>query len=941
MAQGANTLLRFVRGLAARPQADEASDAALLNRFVSARDETAFGALVARHGPLVLHVCRRILGDVHEAEDAFQATFLILARKAATLRRADALPAWLHGVARRAALKARSARARRLREAGPLLALAKDPRPDPGADLSVRELLEIIDEELERLPERYRLPVMLCCLEGRSLEEAARQLGWTQGSVKGRLERGRAQLHARLLRRGLTLSAALAAAEASRSAAPAALVTGLFPATARSAVAFAAGQPAAAGEIPVAAVELAAQTLSGSGLGRRKFAAALLLVAGVLAGGWILHRVAAGTAPDKAQIRSAPVVDIRPSAVVDEPDFPIEVSGRVLDPKGKPLGGAKVYVGCSARRSAARVRPQELGYPCRMTTGADGHFHFLFARSELEPTYLDHSRPAVIAAAPGYGPAWADIKEWDRKRELDLKLVDDFPVDVRILDGQQPVAGATISVWEIADGSERELETVAQGQTCSPNGSGWIGSFPEQPLRVTTGPDGRCRLAGIGRERIVTLAWEGPGGQLNFFWAATRPRPAVDASGQPVPRSYDCLIPVSRRIRGVVRDKATGRPLADVKLSARHRTYAVTSTAFTDEAGAYEVSIYPSPPGWILRAQPEKGQPYFGALASLPYRPGPDPIVADFELVTGIVLQGRVTDQATGQSLKSAVVEYYPLSPNPHHSRLAVDRDMPASSCKVQPDGYYRLVVLPGPGAVCARASPQDWYATALVDDKELASLVKDGIQKIDGSGPSVRTAAGGFISVNRYHALALISPEEAPESLALDLPLLRARSITGTVVGPDGQPLSDVTVIGLEPLPGEVTLESATFAVRSLPLGGTRTLFFHHAARELGKTLTTRGDETEPLRVQLDPCGWVVGRVVDKAGKPVSGLGLGVGGKDGLPFAFPATDPGGRFRVALVPGRAYRLGAPPPRRLLQGREIEVTVESSQIKELGDLVLSD
>ncbi len=209
MAKGPETLLQYVRRLVIASPGD--SDAALLGRFISARDERAFTALVDRHGALVLHVCQRILGDVHDAEDAFQAVFLVLARKAAAVQPREALAAWLHGVARRVALKALAARARQVREAQSPTARPADPRPDPLSELSGRELVKIIDEELQRLPKVYRLPTILCCLQGRSLEEAARQLGWTRGSVKGRLERGRARLHERLLRRDLTLPAVLAA----------------------------------------------------------------------------------------------------------------------------------------------------------------------------------------------------------------------------------------------------------------------------------------------------------------------------------------------------------------------------------------------------------------------------------------------------------------------------------------------------------------------------------------------------------------------------------------------------------------------------------------------------------------------------------------------------------------------------------------------------------
>src|SRR5207248_2280250 len=127
------------------------------------------------------------LGDAHDAEDAFQATFMVLARRAAAVHPREALAAWLHGVARRVALEARATRARRLREVGPPPVPRAEARPDPLAELSAREVRDLVDAELSRLPEVYRLPVILCCLEGLTQDEAARQLGWTPGSVRGRL----------------------------------------------------------------------------------------------------------------------------------------------------------------------------------------------------------------------------------------------------------------------------------------------------------------------------------------------------------------------------------------------------------------------------------------------------------------------------------------------------------------------------------------------------------------------------------------------------------------------------------------------------------------------------------------------------------------------------------------------------------------------------------
>jgi RNA polymerase sigma factor (sigma-70 family) len=187
-----------------------ASDTALLGRWLEWRDEAAFADLVARHGPMVLGVCRRVLGDVQHAEDAFQATFLVLARKAARLRRPEALPGFLYGVALRLARKARGAARRTVRPC-PVAPERVDPQRNPLDVLSGRELLAALDAEVARLPEAYRLPLLLCVLQERSVEEAAGLLGWSSGSVRGRLARGRSLLRQRLTRRGLCPSIAVMA----------------------------------------------------------------------------------------------------------------------------------------------------------------------------------------------------------------------------------------------------------------------------------------------------------------------------------------------------------------------------------------------------------------------------------------------------------------------------------------------------------------------------------------------------------------------------------------------------------------------------------------------------------------------------------------------------------------------------------------------------------
>jgi RNA polymerase sigma factor (sigma-70 family) len=206
MSEGpARFVARHVHDLIERQRLDALPDHALLRLFLGG-DDDAFATLVRRHGPLVLGTCRRVLRNAHDAEDACQATFLVLARKGAMIRGGDSLAGWLHRVAVRAASRLRRDLARRTAE--PLPPEVHAPEPS-GDELVWREVRGVFDAEVSRLPERFRLPLVLCCLQGKTRTEAAVALGWTEGAVRGRLERGRKLLRSRFARKGLSLPAAL------------------------------------------------------------------------------------------------------------------------------------------------------------------------------------------------------------------------------------------------------------------------------------------------------------------------------------------------------------------------------------------------------------------------------------------------------------------------------------------------------------------------------------------------------------------------------------------------------------------------------------------------------------------------------------------------------------------------------------------------------------
>jgi RNA polymerase sigma factor (sigma-70 family) len=271
-------LQRLRQSLAA---ADEGmADSDLLERFLTRRDEAAFAALVGRHGPMVLGVCGRVLGDAHAAEDAFQATFLILVRRAGAIRKRGSLSSWLHGVAHRAALKARAreaCRRRHEREAMPPEAT------DLAQDVVWRDLRPVLDAALDRLPEKYRAPLVLCYLEGRTQQEAAQLLGWRPGTLATRVLRGRARLRALLARRGVALSSAGLTVALAQGLASAEVPAALVGSTIAHAVAVAAGS-AAAGAVPVSIQILVTGVLRTMKLAKIRKTLVVAVIAVLLAG---------------------------------------------------------------------------------------------------------------------------------------------------------------------------------------------------------------------------------------------------------------------------------------------------------------------------------------------------------------------------------------------------------------------------------------------------------------------------------------------------------------------------------------------------------------------------------------------------------------------------------------------------------------------------------
>jgi RNA polymerase sigma factor (sigma-70 family) len=318
MATPNNEVVQHLRRAVLQQDGAGLADGELLGCLIERRDEAAAAALVRRHAPMVWGVCRRVLGHEHDAEDAFQATFLVLARRARAIAPREMVGNWLYGVAHRTALKARALRAKRRARERPVAdvpepaAAEKDGRPD---------LRPLLDQEVSRLPDKYRAAVVLCDLEGKTRKEAARQLAVPEGTLSARLARARAMLARRLARHGLAVPGgapgAVPPAEAAPAGVPAVLMCSAIKAVARAAT----GLAPAAAPAPAGAAALAEEVLKSMALNKlRTLVAAGLVVAlalGIGGAGLGLFNH-----PTQAAARGGEGQDARNTAPAKEADKP-------------------------------------------------------------------------------------------------------------------------------------------------------------------------------------------------------------------------------------------------------------------------------------------------------------------------------------------------------------------------------------------------------------------------------------------------------------------------------------------------------------------------------------------------------------------------------------------------------------------------------------------
>jgi RNA polymerase sigma factor (sigma-70 family) len=648
-------VVRHVRRLVDIPSPRGTNDRELLEAFV-AGDQGAFTTLVERHGPAVLGVCKRVLKHEQDAEDAFQATFLTLARKARSIRKGEALASWLHGVALRTALKYRRDEARRRTHEGRVIRAAV---PCPSWEAAWREVQALLDEEVAGLPEKYRAVFVLCCLHGRSRAEAALELGLNEGTIWSRLAEARRLLRRRLASRGIALSAVLAAGALARPA----------------------------GALPPRLVRAALAGACPAGGAVRCLLAGILLLAGGLVAASALARRPAPPAPAAVKVPEKP----GPDAAVEVKGDAVEVRGRVLGPDGKPFPGAHLFLASHVHPPGAVV-----ARTLRATSGKDGRYSFSFPPSEtlgqawLRPREHPWRALQVVAVAPGHGPAWAPLGKFNAGRALRL-VEEGVPLKGRATDLQgRPVPGASVEVAGVESTPDEWLHGA------------WLG-----PRRGLTGKDGAFALAGVGPGRRVRLRIGGATIETrDILVKAERGKELLHAAGP------------TKVVEGVVRDRHTGRPLAGVVISASPDGYnngindMVRATS--DARGAYRLVGLPKRGRYDLWALPGAGQPYLATGKVVPDSAGLKPLKADFALRRGVVARFRVLDSKTGKPVP-AWVQYDPAYSNPLRDeadpRLCVLRSR-------WPDerGVFEVVAFPGPGILWVFSDTSVRYPPARLD---------------------------------------------------------------------------------------------------------------------------------------------------------------------------------------------------------------------------------
>lgn len=835
------------------------SDRQLLERFATRRDavgEAAFAAIVARHGPMVMSVCRRNLPDAHLAEDAFQAVFLVLARRAREVRNPEALEGWLHGVALRTSRCARNRLARRRTEPIDDPARLRDPSPTADESASRREQAEALHTAIDGLPPTFRMPVVLCYLEGLTIHEAAARLECSHGTIRSRIARAREKL-----RRALTgrIPSMIAAPQAGT------IPSALVQTTARAALRFAFDP---LHKTPAAAI--AREILRMLIVQRLRSACLTVLMLGGVAVGLgprALDALADPPAPSSRPIPRQP----------DEPPRPAPgrmfVVGRVVDPDGKPVPRARVMVYASLKWAGrgdrlAPMWPSPIG---KAIGDASGRFRIEAPRTSSARQY-DFG---AVAVAPGFGAGWASLDPDAKEPGAEIRLRAEQPIHGRLLDAQnRPAAGVPIAIDRMGvvppGGPDQNIEDFV-GPYFLPE----VGHEPMAwPRCSPTDADGRFTIQGAGRGVRLGLVIDDP--RFARMRLVVEARPEAEQS---------IVLKPARSILGRVTDAETGRPIpravVGINIQRENGSSGWISDWDTDAEGRYRARLEPGDL-YLVTVFPPEGEPTLFVQKRVVWPKGALEHRLDVELPRGVLVRGRVVEESSGRPIAGARISY--LS-NPNGDTQTGGWSSRASTAA---DGSFAFAAIPAAGYLSVLGPGEDYV-----------------LRELGQSAAHTGQPGGRRIYAHAFRKLDLKPDDRGREVAEVRIELRSCSPVKGRVVGPDGKPAKDVTLSSRAVLqPSWVsflfwtgfyraTAHDGHFTIHGLADDAEVPVDFLDTVRDLGATVRLSGKSAAdgPVTVRLEPCGSALARLVDADGKPVARSRDGYGSSMTMMVVTPGPD--------------------------------------------------
>jgi RNA polymerase sigma factor (sigma-70 family) len=851
-------ILQKIRGTWITQAVSDVSDADLLRRFVQQRDAAAFELLVRRHERMVFAVCRQVMRDDTDADDVFQATFLTLVRKAHSIARRESVAAWLHQVARRAAHRAAALRARRLaleRPTSDLPAVAAENSPLTHAHRS--EVGPMLHEELSKLPDKYRAPLVLCYLEGKTYTEGALQLGCPLGTLSIRLKRGRDLLRKRLAGRGLAMTSGGLATALSEQTSSAATRVELVSTTLKAGLQVAGGSALADVVSPqtAALTESMVQAMSVSKLKLATVALMLVLVVGLAVRGW----ATAHQAPPTPGEKPAPVEPKRAAAVEDST---FAIRGRVVDNAAKPVAHATIRLLVQGFNSFEVDQ--------KTTTDDAGRFAIAAPRSWSRTDSSQRQELMLVAVAKDRLAALQFSRSSaPPEGEVELTLSSGSADKIEILSPDlKPIAGAKVKISGLACDvihvgfTEAELKQLGSSYRKTSIGhvlrSGTVSLPPDLQVDIgATDARGIATVSRVASDGIgaVTVQTDDFGEQTVGYFGY---------SGKKPPNwQKRIVLKKTGRVAGQV-SGPTARTIAsrEVTLSSsdfNQKTgmfHGSKATIVTDREGKFEAAkLVPGTVWFDVKFNPREPTRALQQAETAPQLKAGQTLPLKVELKPAVRVEGRVLDAESRKPIRDVEVRAF--------------FGMGFESSTSDAEGKFVFWMAPGETAF-----------QPVIPEEYLSPL----------------SPSDYFDQAKRQRTVTLFKVPEGKTFTAPPILLRRSVTLRGSVVDDRGQPLSDAGVSAVamllerrtgQPKPREVAMKTDARGEFSIAgLDPREPVRLRVTSGERSKVVTIASPGSEAVRMAMGTKGGfhIVGRVVDADGKPVAEALLEIWHRDWRP---------------------------------------------------------